>query len=108
VQSDEGFKALWDVYPRHQREQAAIFAFLSLDLDQKPELLAEIIEHVKARKLTEEWRNPLYVPMLDNFLFGARWKDELIKAPAKGTDVGQPDYWDEKVRAAEARGWRTQ
>jgi len=78
---DDGFLAFWKVYPRRTHRLEAFKAWMKLK--PSPELLERILAAVKVQSRSPEWNRDKrrYVPHAATWLNGARWEDEVEKAP---------------------------
>lgn len=81
-----GFSAFANGYPNPSNLKAAERAWAALR--PSPELQAELLEHVRRRRLVPPWSNHLakgsvhFIPAIASFLRGERWKDPIPPAPA--------------------------
>lgn len=75
-----GFEAIWQAYPRKFAEGRARRQWRRLEPDAA--LQARMLAAIAAQAATDAWKREdgRYVPMLSNWLYGERWKDETAVA----------------------------
>jgi hypothetical protein len=84
--SMEGFSLFWQAYPKKQGRTPAEKAWRKLQPDA--ETVRKIVEHVQARRTSEDWTKELgqFIPLPSTFLNQRRWTDEtqVAVAPTAG------------------------
>jgi hypothetical protein len=85
------FERFWEAYPLHQGKQEAIRAFARIDPDDA--LLERMLESIRLFSKSERWQreNGRFIPSPTQWLRGARWEDELPKAPETSTGWGSDE-----------------
>jgi hypothetical protein len=83
TQSDTGFRAFWDAYPRRQAKKDAQRAWANLRPDAATQ---EAILHALSWQRAQ-WPDLTYAPLPATWLRGERWQDEplpeTVKSPSR-------------------------
>ena len=92
----EGFNLFWSAYPKKQGRTPAEKAWRKLQPDAKT--VREIVEHVQARRTSEDWTKGLgqFIPLPSTFLNQKRWTDETKVAVAVVT-AGKAMSTEERI-----------
>lgn len=75
IHQDE-FDEFWKSYPRKVGKGDAHRAFEKADVP-----LDTLLTALEKHKLTDQWRNPKFIPYPSKWLNGRRWEDELEQKP---------------------------
>lgn len=72
-----GFNSFWKLYPKRIGKEAALRAWMELDLNE--ELIKSILHGLKRHLDTEEWKkeNGRFIPNPEKFIRDRRWEDEI-------------------------------
>ncbi|NBW17515.1 MAG: hypothetical protein EBR82_56995, partial [Caulobacteraceae bacterium] len=92
----EGFNLFWSAYPKKQGRTPAEKAWRKLQPDA--ETVRKIVEHVQARRTSEDWTKELgqFIPLPSTFLNQKRWTDETRVAVAP-TTAGKAMSTEERI-----------
>ena len=92
----EGFQLFWQAYPKKQGRTPAEKAWRKLQPDA--ETVRRIVEHVQARRTSEDWTKDLgqFIPLPSTFLNQKRWTDETRVAVAVVT-AGKAMSTEERI-----------
>jgi len=78
---EESFDRFWRVYPKKEKKQETLKAWLKLKPDE--ELAERIIKEVERRKQSYDWtkQKGAFVPMPSTYVNQRRWEDEWVDHP---------------------------
>jgi hypothetical protein len=85
------YEQFWPKYPKHEDEKGALAAWMKLNPDET--LTATIVEAIVAqvaKKKTNEWKNPRYIPFAKKWLTTKRWNDDCSSKSRPGSEYN-PD-----------------
>lgn len=92
---DESFLEFWNAYPKKANQHGAYKEWLTLNVSD--ELLRQILSGIERAKLSDQWKNPKYIPNPANWLKDQRWEDQIdsvnSKEPAE-QEVGKPTFYN--------------
>lgn len=73
------FLVLWKAYPKKQKMAAAKKAFYAYcnKIGMSDNAFATMLTSLDAQKESEQWKNKKFIPLLENWLKGERWEDEV-------------------------------
>lgn len=91
------FAELWDAYPRQEGQVRAEQAFRKLKADRS--LVTRMIAWIGEARLSEQWRDPEFIPFLARWLNERRWLDKPPPRPRES----QPKLARESVAEHNAR-----
>lgn len=94
----EGFSLFWQAYPKKQGRTPAEKAWRKLQPDA--ETVRKIVEHVQARRTSEDWTKELgqFIPLPSTFLNQRRWTDET-RVDVKPTATGKSGTTEDRLVA---------
>ena len=92
----EGFQLFWQAYPKKQGRTPAEKAWRKLQPDS--DTVRRIVEHVQARRTSEDWTKDLgqFIPLPSTFLNQKRWTDET-RVDVKPTSAGKAMSTEERI-----------
>lgn len=101
---DNGFEALWAIYPRKAAKAVTEKAYAKLA--PNADLQAVLLAAVATQATWSKWRENggEFVPHLSTWLNGRRWEDQAPAVAAEGSKAVEPEAWWRSDSATKAKG----